>query len=79
MGKLYTPTPFEKLVKENASETPHAVWKAINTDLTYAEFKTELERLERERKIIMHSGLVVWVWNPDFVEKIRRTGATSAG
>ncbi len=55
----------------NAKEYPskRQLWLSLNKKVMYQTFNVILDYLEGSGKIVTKDGKVIWIWNPELVEK----------
>lgn len=70
---LQTVLMVEKFIKENSGEYKKTdLFKNLPKKVMWQTFQVIIEYLERNYKIIIEKdGKVVYIWNPEFYEKIK--------
>lgn len=68
--RLDTVLMVEEAIK-NAGEYPskRQLWMSLNKKVMYQTFNIILGYLEESGKIAVKDGRIIWVWNPQLVEK----------
>jgi hypothetical protein len=66
--RLDTVLMVEKAIRE-APEYPtrKQLWLSLPKQVQYQTFKLIIDYLQENRKIVIHKGRIVWVWDPDKV------------
>ncbi len=70
---LQTVLMVEKFINENSGEYKKTqLWKQLPNKVMWQTFQIIMEYLESVNKIIFDKeGFVVYIWNPEFYEKIK--------
>lgn len=70
---LQTVLMVEKFINENSGEYKKTqLWKQLPNKVMWQTFQIIMEYLESINKIIFDKeGFVVYIWNPEFYEKIK--------
>lgn len=74
--RLDTVMMVEEAIR-NAKEYPskRQLWLSLKKKVMYQTFNVIIEYLEESNKIIIDKdGTVVWIWDPDGVKKLLRSG-----
>ncbi|MBU5678760.1 MAG: hypothetical protein QXD43_05655 [Candidatus Aenigmatarchaeota archaeon] len=68
--RLDTVLMVEEAIKK-AKEYPskRQLWLSLPKKIMYQTFNLILEYLEESGKIVIKGGKIIWIWNPDLVEK----------
>lgn len=72
--RLDTVLMVEDAIK-NAKEYPskRSLWTSLPRKTMYQTFNVILDYLEESGKIAIKNGKVIWIWNPELVEKYIRS------
>ena len=74
--RLDTVMMVEEAIR-NAKEYPskRQLWLSLKKKVMYQTFNVIIEYLEESNKIIIDKdGTVVWIWDPDGVKKLLKSG-----
>ena len=74
--RLDTVMMVEEAIR-NAKEYPskRQLWLSLKKKVMYQTFNVIIEYLEESNKIIIDKdGAVVWIWDPDGVKKLLKSG-----
>ena len=68
--RLDTVLMVEETIKK-AKEYPskRKLWLSLPKKIMYQTFSLILEYLEESGKIVIKNGKIIWIWNPELVEK----------
>ncbi|MEM5805007.1 MAG: hypothetical protein QW156_02715 [Candidatus Aenigmatarchaeota archaeon] len=68
--RLDTVLMVEEAIKK-AKEYPskRQLWLSLPKKIMYQTFNLILEYLEESGKIVIKEGKIIWIWNPELVEK----------
>lgn len=59
----------EAIKKAKEYPSKRQLWLSLPKKIMYQTFNLILEYLEESGKIVIKGGKIIWIWNPDLVEK----------
>lgn len=59
----------EAIKKAKKYPSKRQLWLSLPKKIMYQTFNLILEYLEESGKIVIKGGKIIWIWNPDLVEK----------
>ncbi len=59
----------DALRKAEEYPSKRQLWLALEKKVMYQTFSLIISYLEESGKIVQHNGKIIWVWNPDLVNK----------
>lgn len=69
--QLNTVLMIENAIKEyNGEYTLTQLWKKLDKKMMYQTYKTAIDYLIDSRKIIIKNKKIVWIFNPELMDKL---------
>ncbi|MEM5802287.1 MAG: hypothetical protein QXQ18_02805 [Candidatus Aenigmatarchaeota archaeon] len=59
----------EAIKKAKEYPSKRQLWLSLPKKIMYQTFNLILEYLEESGKIVIKEGKIIWIWNPELVEK----------
>ena len=59
----------DALRKAEEYPSKRQLWLALEKKVMYQTFSLIISYLEESGKIVQHNGKIIWVWNPNLVNK----------
>lgn len=59
----------EAIKKRGEYPSKRQLWLSLPRRIMYQTFNLILEYLEESGKIVIKDGKIIWIWNPELVEK----------
>lgn len=73
--RLDTVLMVEETIKKSEDDmTLTQLWKALPKKVMYQTFKVIIQYLLDSNKIMMHKGLLIWIYDPETVKRLHEQG-----
>lgn len=76
----HSPTLESILMVEKAAKKysgmfgKYQLWKKLPRKMMYQTFQTTLKYLQESNKIVIQSGKIIWIWDPEGIRKLMEKG-----